>query len=292
MKPIKLFLLCFIVTLVMAISWSIGSLLGNLITSSAPPPLTDASNAGLAFLGVCVFNSVLIVILLRAADLYYGRRKKTELILFVFTIQTLLPQMETFFFASGIGIGYDQATAIVIAGVIMSFSTVMIAVLVDRKLLGPSPSEKLLVIPGFKGKKILPWLALLTCVAYPLLYLTFGYYVAWQNESLRIYYTDSAAMTPYFQGIGDALMNGIYFFQILRSLIWIIVTVPIAVMLKEKPVVQLIVIGLLTSLLPTSLLFIPNPYMPANIAMVHFVETAISNLVWGLLMVIVIRKFI
>lgn len=290
MKPVKEILFCFIVTFVMAVSWAIGGMVGNAITSSAPPPPPDASHAGLMFLAVCGFNSILITILLRMTHAYTGSVKRIALTCYVFVLQFLLTQMETFFFASGIGIGYDQTVAILIAGFVSSVSTMLIAMVVYEKFRGSKAPQRPLIISFFYGKQFFLLLAFLIFIGYPFLYLTFGYYVAWQSESLRIFYTSSSAMAPFLHQVGEAFSNGIYLFQVLRGLIWVIVTVPVVVMLKENRIAQFLLVGVLSALLPTSLLFIPNPYMPADISMTHFVETSTSNFVWGLLMVAVIRR--
>ncbi|MEO8472724.1 MAG: hypothetical protein ABI477_11030, partial [Chryseolinea sp.] len=57
-----------------------------------------------------------------------------------------------------------------------------------------------------------------------------------------------------------------------------------------NPIRQFLIVAVLSALLPTSLLFIPNPYMPRDISMTHFIETSTSNFLWGLLMVWGIRK--
>lgn len=290
MKPLKLVILSVIVTVVMTISWVIGTLAGNALTHSAPPPPSDAANAGLAFLAVCAFNSVLITLLLETTASYKGVRRGMVIFLYVFGIQFLLPQMETYFFGGDIGISRDQTTAILISGLVVSIITLPVAMAIYKKLIGTPRVAKPLTLPYRAGKRSLLLLALLIFIVYPFLYLTFGYYVAWQNESLRVYYTQSTTKTPYLQGIADAFSNGIYFFQVLRALLWVAVTVPVVVMLKERPMAQFVVVGLLTALLPTSLLFIPNPYMPWDIAMTHFVETSTSNFVWGLVMVWVWRR--
>jgi hypothetical protein len=139
-------------------------------------------------------------------------------------------------------------------------------------------------------KKILPSAAVLILFGYPILYLTFGYYVAWQSESLRVFYKDSPALASYGHQVAEAFVNGIYLFQLLRGVIWIVTTIPLVLMLRGNIWGQYLIVGVLSALLPTSLLFIPNPYMPADVAMVHFVETSTSNFVWGLLMVWAIRK--
>jgi hypothetical protein len=198
--------------------------------------------------------------------------------------------METYFFASGMGISYRQTTAILISGAIVSIFTVTIALIVHKKLLRYVAEGRKLSISLHGGKKMLQLVVLLIFLGYPFLYMVFGYYVAWQNEALRIFYTHSPAKASFGHQIAESFRNGLYFFQVLRGLIWVSVTVPIVIMLKDNARRQFLVIGMLSALLPSSLLFIPNPYMPENIAMTHFIETSISNLLWGLLMVAAIKK--
>jgi hypothetical protein len=289
MRLLKLVILCVVITIVTAISWVMGTMTGNALTGTVPPPQPDAAKAGLAFLEVCAFNSILIAVMLDATRAFQGLRKKAALILYVFAIQFLLPQMETFFFASDIGLSYSQAAAILIAGAVVSLVTVLAAMLVHDKLMDGA-SGQLLTIPAPQQKKIVPWLASLVIIGYPALYLTFGYYVAWQNESLRVYYTSSAELASFRHQVSEAFSNGIYLFQTLRAFIWVVMTVPLVVLLKGNTFRQFAVVGVLTALLPTSLLFIPNPYMPYDIAMTHFVETSTSNFLWAVLMVWAIKK--
>jgi hypothetical protein len=290
MKVTKLIIVWVIVTVIMIISWIVGSLIGNALTGSVPPPPQDSAHAGLAFLAVCAFNAVLITMLIGVTRVYAGVRRRNALILYVFVIQYLLPMMETYFFASGIGISYRQTTAILISGAVVSIITVMLALIAHKKLIRSGAERKPLGISFIKGRKMLGWVALLILIAYPLLYMVFGYYVAWQNEALRIFYTSSATKASFGHQLVEAFRNGLYFFQVLRALIWTLVTVPVVVMLKGNAKYQFLVVGMLSALLPSSLLFIPNPYMPENIAMTHFVETSISNLLWGWLMVAAIKR--
>ncbi|MEP6737156.1 MAG: hypothetical protein ABJA70_16650 [Chryseolinea sp.] len=290
MKQFKLILLCFIVTLVMAISWAIGAMIGNAITASTPPPPPDASHAGEIFLAVCAFNSVLIVTLLTMTKAYSGAGKRIALVSYVFVVQFLLTQIETFFFAEGIGIGHDQTVAIVMAGAISSAITMIVAMIVYDKFIGKSSIDNPLGITFTYNRSTLLLLAFLILIGYPFLYLTFGYYVAWQSENLRIFYTSSSDIDPFLPQTAKAFFNGIYLLQIVRGLIWILVTVPMVAMLQGNPIRQFLIVAVLSALLPTSLLFIPNPYMPRDISMTHFIETSTSNFLWGLLMVWGIRK--
>ncbi|MEJ0028944.1 MAG: hypothetical protein WDO15_00505 [Bacteroidota bacterium] len=172
MKPLKLFLFVAITTIIMAVSWAVGNAVGNILTSSAPPPPTNEAEAGTIFLAVCAFNSILIAILLGTTSLYSGLRRRLAIVFYVFTIQSLLPQMETFFFGSQMGIGYDQAAAILIAGFVVSFVTVWIAAGLYKKLMKPASFDTLR-IPNLTKKEFLVWTALSILIGYPLIYFTF-----------------------------------------------------------------------------------------------------------------------
>lgn len=294
MKALKFILLWIAVTLVMIISWAIGSAVGNIITSSAPPMAPEgaaAAAAGIAFLEVCAFNSVLVILLVRATGNYSGKTRLLALVLFIFAVQTLLPQMETYFFASQIGITMGQVTSIVIAGMIVSTAVTLAATFLYRKLFNKPGNTQAVVIPYPTGRRQASVLAVLIIAGYAFLYITFGRLVAWQSETVRMYYTGMTDMAPFSQQLAEIFASGLYFLQLIRASIWIAVSVPVVAMLREKPAVQFLLVAVLTSLLPASLLFIPNPFMPNDVAMVHFVETSTSNLVWGLLIVWAIRSW-
>ena len=104
-------------------------------------------------------------------------------------------------------------------------------------------------------------------------------------------YTKSSELISFFSSITGSLADGLYFFQILRAAIWVIVTIPLVIMLRHIKGYYLLV-GLLSSLLPASQLFIPNPYMPHDIAMTHFVETASSNFIWGIAIAFAVDKYL
>lgn len=215
--------------------------------------------------------------------------KAIWVVAYFFVIQFFLTQMETMFFGQSIGIQNDQVVSILIAGFIMSSITVLVGIVTINKMFSVPKQTFRLTVTEWRSFFV-PFLVLI-CIVYPLIYLTFGYYIAWQNENLRIFYTKSSEMNSFFDALADSFAKGIYFFQILRAAIWVIVSLPVIVMLRDWKA-QYFLVGVLTSLLPASLLFIPNPYMPRDIAMTHFVETASSNFIWGLAMTFAINKYL
>lgn len=291
MKIFKFILLWITLTVVMLVAWSIGFLAGNGITQSSPPPVTDQGSPALALLMVCLTNSFLLGLLLWKTHQYSGWIRGVALVSFSFVIQFLLPQMESYFFSDSIGIATGQIISILIAGFVMSAVTVSLGMLIVNKM-NKSEPRTYFTIAVPEGTRLLPPMILLAGIVYPVIYLVFGYYVAWQNESLRVYYTQSAEIQPFFAQFSSNLFNGIYLFQILRGMIWVIFSIPVILMFQKKQILQYLLVGLLMALLPAMQLFIPNSYMPAEIAMTHFIETSLSNFLWGITMTFILNKYI
>jgi hypothetical protein len=45
-----------------------------------------------------------------------------------------------------------------------------------------------------------------------------------------------------------------------------------------------VVLGLLLSILGSSQLLLPNPYMPETVRIAHLIETATSSFLWGIIL--------
>lgn len=275
--------------IVMLVSWSVGFLLGNAVTGSSPPSDSDPS-AAIAFLLVCMFNALIVSILIWFTRAYPLRIRWFAMIMFFFVSQFFLTQMETFFFAESLGIGISQIASILIAGLFMVTVTTMVGIfLLDRIIRTGVRTPLKFVVGGWSGS-ILP-LIFLAGIVYPLIYLVFGYYIAWQNETLRIFYTKSSAINPFITQLAEAFSNGIYIFQVLRGIIWVGVSIPLILMLQRIGSLQYLFVGLLSAL-PATLLLIPNPYMPAEVATTHFIETSASNFIWGIVIAVVVNRYL
>lgn len=291
MKIFKFIILWIVLTVVMLVTWSIGFIVGNGITQSIPPPVDNPSSTGLSVLIVCLISSLLLSALVWSTRAYSGLTKVMALTLYFFVIPFFLAQMETFFFSESIGIAPDQIASILIAGFVMSVTTVPLGILISSKMNRTDVRTPFtFVVSGWRNL-ILP-VILLAFLVYPLIYLTFGYYIAWQSESLRVYYTQSPELNTFFIQSASAFSDGIYFFQMLRGMIWVAFSIPVILMLQHINAYQYLLFGLLSALLPSVQLFIPNPYMPADIAMTHFFETSTSNFVWGLAITFTVNKYI
>jgi hypothetical protein len=118
-------------------------------------------------------------------------------------------------------------------------------------------------------------------VCYVVLYMVFGYFVAWQNPALRAYYggTDPGS---FLGGMRQNWSNTPWIFplQFGRGILWALFLLPLIRMIGRGPAETGFAMALFSAVWCLLLLF-PNPYMPADIRWSHLVETLGSNLIFG-----------
>lgn len=76
--------------------------------------------------------------------------------------------------------------------------------------------------------------------------------------------------------------------QAVRALLWTALAVPVIRMMKGEWWEAGLAVALSFSVMMTSQLLLPNPLMPHEVRMVHLLETASSNFLFGWLVVIVL----
>jgi len=131
-------------------------------------------------------------------------------------------------------------------------------------------------------------LSLIT-IAYVVIYFTFGCYIAWQNAAVRAYYGGSdpgsflAQMTAVAKDTPWLLP-----LQIARAFMWTAIAVPVIRMMKGEWWEAGLAVALLFAVVMNSQLLLPNALMPQEVRMVHLVETASSNFLFGWLVTLVL----
>jgi hypothetical protein len=128
----------------------------------------------------------------------------------------------------------------------------------------------------------------LIVITYLVIYFTFGYFIAWKNADVRAYYGGSDPGSFLAQMIGVVRDTPLLLpLQVVRAILWAAIAVPVIRMMKG----HLWEIGLAVALLfavMSSQLLLPNPLMPQEVRMVHLLETATSNFLFGWLIVLVL----
>jgi len=256
---------------------------GALLSSAAGPPApADASAALSALLAVSLINAaVWTYVILRSR--WTGWKLILTVFLVFFGVSTLMPQIETAYFITRLPPG--MLPRLFLAGFIMAAVFAPLAVLILGK--ARSHADEVLRLKTSTGE----WIVKLSLIvfAYLVLYFTFGYFIAWKNPAVRAYYGETE-LKNFMDHIVNLLRKepALFLLQALRALMWAAIAVPVIKMTKGAWWESGLAVALLFAVM-TSQLLLPNPLMPAEVRMVHLVETATSNFLFGWLVVLILR---
>lgn len=120
---------------------------------------------------------------------------------------------------------------------------------------------------------------------YFILYILFGYYVAWQSQELRVFYGGPAVSNSFANQILTTLMvkPEMPFFQYARGFVWILCLIPLFKSFTGGRIELVILSAVALGLLPTAQLAFANPLMPAEVSLYHFWEVSLSMYIFGAL---------
>lgn len=266
------------VTIVYFVCFAVVS--GALLAHASEQP--DPAEAGATLL------ALFLVSLINAAVWSYvilrSRWSSWKLILTVFLVffgvSTVMPQIESAYFITRLPPG--MLPRLFLAGLIIAAIFAPLAVLILGKVKRSTNESSPL--------KISPAKLLLIVVAYVFLYFTFGYFIAWKNPAVRAYYGGSDP-AGFISHIMTVLRDEptLFLLQAVRALLWTAIAVPVIKMMKGEWWERGLVVALVFAVM-TSQLLLPNPLMPTEVRMVHLVETATSNFLFGWIVVLILRR--
>jgi hypothetical protein len=198
-------------------------------------------------------------------------------------VSTVMPQIESAYFITRLPPGF--LPRLFLAGLILAAVFAPLAVLILGKAKSSSnESSQLTMSTG-------AWIAKLSLivVAYVFLYFTFGYFIAWKNPAVRAYY-GGGELSGFITHITTLLLSEpmLFLLQGARALLWTAIALPVIKMMKGEWWERGLAVGLLFAVM-TSQLLLPNPLMPTEVRMVHLVETASSNFLFGWVVVLILR---
>jgi hypothetical protein len=119
---------------------------------------------------------------------------------------------------------------------------------------------------------------------YVVLYFVFGYYVAWRSPAIREYYQGSDPGTLWLQ-LRSVLEETPWLplAQLLRGAVWTLLGLMVLRWMRGSRAEKALAVGALFAVVMNTGLLLPNPYMPYAVRMVHLVETASSNFLFGVI---------
>ncbi len=195
----------------------------------------------------------------------------------MFFIQTFMTQIETMFFGHAFALTKTDMFLIIAAGILPIVLTTMLTVKLFK-----AKSAQTYVKTEIDIKDLATKIAILS-VVYLCVYFFFGYFVAWQFEQLRIFYTGSAEKLGFIaQLINNIKTNPVIFpFQIFRGVLFTLGIVPLYLTIEDKK--KFIVSVCLVYLCTAIVLVVPNVLFPDAVRIGHLCEMTSSMLLFGLI---------
>jgi len=258
-------------------------MLSTMVMGGADVALTpqEASQAGAALVYVSLANALVLSYLIVRSP-WRGWRLIGAVALAHFGVETLMSQMETLYFNSALQLGTAELVGLVAGGALRALVFAPLAVLILGKVraLGqPKTREPATPVSGWAvrvGALSALWVVV---------YFVFGYFVAWQWEETRLYYTGSSTIKPFLHHFRDLFLKEdplIVPFQLLRGALWSALAALIVRTIRATRCESSLAVALTFAvLLALPLGLFPNPYMPPAVARSHFLETATSMMLYG-----------
>ena len=247
---------------------------------------SDALGPLLPLLLVCLLNVLLVTWIVNRTTLT-GLRLGSVIFIVVFGVMFFMTQIETIYFNSAIQMPSEIIVSTLAAGVVVGLVVAWLSVRYKKKL---APSTEARVTSGssivrFEG---ILWKIGLMAVIYVVFYFVFGYFIAWQFPSLREYYSGSREILSFPVHMQQQFRTDPWLpiFQLVRGAIWAGLGLFIASALNRAvDWERMVIVGLSLSVGLSTLLLVPNPYMPNLVRLGHFPELLLENFIFGVLLV-------
>lgn len=276
------YLLAFVALLIwMAVLFSLGSrFLGPQITGTLTPE--ETSFAGMALLIVCAVDTLLLMAFMLLSRIY-GWRLMVITALVYYAVKSFQANIEAVYFM--LNLTPDLVPKLFTMTLPVTLLWPPLAVWLLGKARKPVATRvEISSLPQMSRGTWIWKLALIGMVVYPLLFFSFGYYVAWKNADLRAFYqgTDPGSFLlqmRHLLGSDPFLLP----FEFMRGLLWAGVAALMLWTMKDRPWLGAVLLALFFALIENDVHLFPNPLMPAVVRQTHFIETASSNFIFGLI---------
>jgi len=220
--------------------------------------------------------------------LYRGKALFLNLLFIMFFVQCFMTQIETLFFGNAFPVLTKTDIFLIMMASLIPLMVIIPLIMkffiekTEEENIGIT-NQSLQAKPLLNVKVILFKLGIIG-VIYLFVYMLFGYFVAWQFEKLRIFYTGSAEKLGFFGQLLNNLVTNpvIYPFQIIRGILFAIFILPLIKMI-DKNKTAFITSICLVYLSTAVMLIIPNALFPDIVRYGHLIEMFTSMLLFGLI---------
>jgi hypothetical protein len=231
-----------------------------------------------SFIVVLVVDLVAILYLIYRLNLS-GWKLAVAIFIVFWGLQTFMTQIETWFFRSSIPLLTSRELLnLFIRPLITAFVFIPLAIVILKRWKSSGNEEEKRVNLNAS------WVTIgILAIVYVIIYFVFGYFVAWQFEDLRVFYSGQTSKLGFFDQLKYSMSNWPYiiWFQLLRGFLWVIFALPLVYYLKGNRTEKIIAIATIFSVLVSVLLLVDNPFMPASVRLPHLLEVFLSHAMFG-----------
>ena len=206
-----------------------------------------------------------------------GKKLLVSLVIVMFFNLSFMTQFETLIFGSAFPALTKQDVFLIMASALLGIAAAAFLIVLFFQNKNAAAAEF-----KFSIKSILIKLGIIGII-YSCVYFLFGYFVAWQFEELRLFYTGSSAndITQSYAETALRSQTLLFFFQILRGILFGVFILPLKKMIDDK---KIFIISVCLVYLGTGFqLILPNPLFPDIVRYAHLIEMTSSMLLFGLI---------
>jgi len=196
-------------------------------------------------------------------------------------IEYFIAQIETLYFREAFPFMTNmEILNIMLRGVITTIIVVPLTVIIFGKR---KTTENIIIKEALAKIKIKSWVkkAPVFALLYIIIYLFFGYYVAWQFEAVRLFYSGTTEQLNFINHIIMTMKGRPLFllYHFIRGLLWIGFSVPI-ILMNSSRIKTMISLMLLFSYHGFQIIMAQGIF-PPDVLIGHTIETTISACIYG-----------
>lgn len=272
-----------VLTVVMFILFSAGSGIFTAQLSATEMSPEESATSALGLLVVSIIDTMILTYFILRSRLS-GLRLIVVVALVFYGVKTFTSMLEAWYFMTNIKPEELPGLFLFTVPMAVIFPIIAVPILGKAKMKeedDESPNTRM-VMPT---SQLVGKVAFLSVVVYSVLFWAFGYYIALQNPELTAFYGVTRPES-FIAQIGGLWANDplVFVFEFFRGALWIALAAPIIRTTKGKVWEAGLIVALLFSLVQNDVHLIPNPLMPASVALSHFLETASSNFIYAVIL--------
>lgn len=240
-----------------------------------PLPNIDSQGTLLLFnYGICLTFTIIISIIMLRTTLR-GMKLGISIFLILSGIPIIINQIEAFFFSGAVNMSTKELLVYSFANICAAFIFSWVVVLFFKNITMNNDNTSYLL-----NRKQLLWrIPLLVVIVYPAIYLLFG-------SLLQMYLPAKA----YYKSFQIPSIEIVALFQIFRGLLWMIPGILTFSYMKGDRINVAVISGLIFAIFMSAEILVPVDFMPLEVRYAHFIELSMSHFIWGIIMVLFLRK--